>query len=211
MEALILYFVIFFPGIYSPAWLTEGGQLSSIPFSVYRELGRTLTYALPSLALLLYIISDRKGLSGLKALNKRAIQPFLIALPGLIIIGVSLSVLAGLFAGETAPPRVEGPANFSGWIVMVFSCLATGYLEETYFRHYLLSSLKTAVPNTAVRILFSTALFAFCHMYEGPWAILNAAFAGILLSLLFIRFKSLHGLALAHAGYNIFVYTGIAG
>jgi len=50
-------------------------------------------------------------------------------------------------------------------------------------------------------------LFSLCHVYEGPWGILNAVLAGIILSLLFIRFRSLHGIAWAHGAYNIFVYT----
>ena len=56
-------------------------------------------------------------------------------------------------------------------------------------------------------ILISTLLFASCHIYEGPWGFLNAALSGIVLAYVFLRFRSLHGIAIAHALYNIVVYA----
>jgi hypothetical protein len=44
-------------------------------------------------------------------------------------------------------------------------------------------------------------------VYEGPWGVLNAVLAATLLSFLFLHFKSLHGIALAHGLYNAFVYA----
>jgi len=222
VEALILYFVLFFPGIYAspfPEWLASGVEgIRSIPFSSIRELGRTLTYTIPSLALLWYLLSDKKGFSALSEVSinkqdmKRELLPFAIGLPGLIIIGIFVSLLASLFSDLSPPPLVEAPAGLVGWIVLVFSCLGTGYLEESYFRYYLLSYRLPAlpgsfIPETVFRILVSTALFSLCHLYEGPWGVVNAVMAGLLLSLLFIRFGSLHGIAWAHGAYNIFVYA----
>jgi len=75
MEALILYFVLFFPGVYisfSPEWLSPGiGTASTVPFSIIREFGRTLTYTLPALALLWYLITDKKGLPSYISFKKR--------------------------------------------------------------------------------------------------------------------------------------------
>ena len=139
----------------------------------------------------------------------RDLFSFAAGFPGLVIIGLGISFLVMLFSvnqGLTPPPKVEAPATIPGWIVIVISCLGTGYLEETYFRYYLLKILEKPLPQTVFRIILSTALFSLCHVYEGPWGILNAVLAGILLSLLFIRFNSLHGIAWAHGGYNIFVY-----
>jgi membrane protease YdiL (CAAX protease family) len=101
---------------------------------------------------------------------------------------------------------------------MVVSCLGTGYLEESYFRYYLLSKLddiideasykaNASLPRVIMTVCFSTFLFSVCHIYEGPWGIVNSSLAGALLSALFIRFKSLHGIAWAHGAYNIFVYV----
>lgn len=207
MEPVILYFVLFFPAI-----LYEGPIVSEIRFSVVRELGRILTYTLPSLALLWYLISDKKGFSALRneRPGKRDLLSFGAGLPGLIIIGLGISFLVSHFSdypGLALPPMVEAPADFPGWIVMVVSCMGTGYLEESFFRYYLLKWQEKLVSRPVFRIFFSTALFSLCHVYEGPWGIFNAVLAGILLSVLFIRFKTLHGIAWAHGTYNIFVYA----
>jgi membrane protease YdiL (CAAX protease family) len=129
--------------------------------------------------------------------------------PALIITGLVLALLISLFSGPSLPPRIEPPASASGWIVMFFSCVGTGYLEESYFRFYLLKKLAEITSGMAgmiIRIALSTALFSICHLYEGPWGITNAALAGTVLSVLFERYGALHGIALAHGGYNAFVY-----
>jgi membrane protease YdiL (CAAX protease family) len=90
---------------------------------------------------------------------------------------------------------------------MLFSCLSTGYLEEGFFRFYLLSKLgETGIKNGTL-VFVSTLLFSVCHIYEGPWGMLNAVLAGTFLSLMFLHFRSLHGIALAHGLYNAFVYA----
>jgi membrane protease YdiL (CAAX protease family) len=216
MEPLILYFVLFFPGVFAS---TGVGGAEAVPFSILRELGRTLTYTIPSLALLWYLIAGRKSQGKMSAIEeviegvvpqKRDIFPLIIGLPGLILAGLGISVLASLLSehfGIAAPLKAAGPSTIPGFLVMILSCLGTGYLEESYFRYYLLLKLEIPVPNTAMRAALSTALFSLCHMYEGPWGILNAVIAGLLLSALFVRCRSLHGIALAHAFYNMFVYV----
>lgn len=216
VEALVLYFVIFFPGITAaptPEWLVNGTEaVQAIPFSMYHILGRMVSYTLPALLLVLFFVS--KDIKEIKALIPRTadIIPFIITLPGLIILGFLTSVSFTFFWESPPSPLVEGPAHSAGWLAMIASCLATGYLEETYFRYYLLSRLKSLTPFPVVQALLSALLFAVCHLYYGPGAILNAACAGLLLSFMMIRFKSLPGIALAHACYNMFVYaSGVIG
>jgi membrane protease YdiL (CAAX protease family) len=205
MEALILYFVLFFPGVYA----SSAGM--AMPFSILRELGRTITYTMPSLALLWYLISISQGASSagknfllpkLGKPRKKEVFSFAIGLPGLVMISSLIWILSRR-AGISAPPKAEGPADIWGWLAVVFSSLGTGYLEESYFRYYLLTRLKN--PRL-LRIAASAALFAICHIYEGPLGILNAFLAGVFLSVLFIRRGSLHGIAWAHGAYNGIVY-----
>ena len=209
MEALILFFVLFFPGVYSIG--AYQAPEASIPFQELTELTRTLTYTLPAFALLWYIISDKKGFSALKQerIVKRDLIPFAAGFPGLILIGTGISLLISYLSlnhSVTPPLKVEAPAGIAGWMVMIASCLCTGYLEESFFRYYLLSNLEGSLPQAILMVVFSTFLFSVCHIYEGPWGILNSALAGAMLSVLFIRFRSLHGIAWAHGAYNIAVY-----
>ncbi|GHU64700.1 hypothetical protein FACS189447_02100 [Spirochaetia bacterium] len=187
----------------------DAASLAAIPFSSYRELSRTLGYTIPALALLWYLILEKKSLPYAKDHIKpglRDMYPLLIGFPCLVLIGLGISFLMSKFSPIPLPPKVEGPANALGWTAMAFSCLGTGYLEESYFRYYLLTKLEEAVSLSWIRVLVSVAFFALCHVYEGPWGILNALLAGILLAVLYERYKSLHGIALAHGAYNAFVY-----
>ena len=210
MEALILFFVLFFPGVSSIGVYTAAE--ASIPFPELGELSRTLTYTIPAFALLWYLISDRKGFTALKQerICKQDLVPFAAGFSGLILIGIGISLLISYLSLNfdiTPPSKVEAPAGIGGWIIMVVSCICTGYLEESYFRYYLLSNLESSLSRIVMSVVFSTFLFSVCHIYEGPWGILNSALAGALLSTLFIRFKSLHGIAWAHGVYNIAVYV----
>jgi membrane protease YdiL (CAAX protease family) len=93
------------------------------------------------------------------------------------------------------------------WCILVISCLSTGYLEESYFRFYLLSKREEMGLGPHRAVVVSTLLFSFCHIYEGPWGFLNAAISGIVLCVIFLRFRSLHGIAIAHALYNILIFA----
>jgi len=212
MEALILYFVLFFPGIYIAGLSGAVEAVETIPFLMFRELGRTLTYTVPSIALVWYIIG-RKKLSALisRRFRIKDLFAFVTGLFGLILISLGISYLVSMFLQYydfiPVPAKVEAPVHYSGWIVLVFSCLCTGYLEESYFRYYLITKYEKSIPQIPIRVVYSTFLFSLCHIYEGPGGFINSVLAGILLSALFIRYRSLHGVAWAHGAYNIFVYV----
>jgi membrane protease YdiL (CAAX protease family) len=104
-------------------------------------------------------------------------------------------------------PEIEAPSTLAGWIIIVLSCLSTGYLEESFFRFYLFARLGERGISSGKIILISVLLFSVCHVYEGPWGALNSVLAGALLSFIFIHYRSLHGIALAHGLYNAFVYA----
>jgi membrane protease YdiL (CAAX protease family) len=111
-----------------------------------------------------------------------------------------------LFPNPPAAPAIGYPRDPAAVAVMILSCLTTGYLEETYFRFYLFKRFGEAGAGPVKAALASSLLFAFCHLYEGPLGALNAFAAGLLLFYIFARRRSLHGVAWAHGGYNIFVY-----
>ncbi|MDR1411478.1 MAG: CPBP family intramembrane metalloprotease [Spirochaetaceae bacterium] len=118
-------------------------------FAIGRELARLLGYTIPSLLLLWYLFF----LKGKKIFPKRILpgdfQSLIIALPGLLGIGLGISVLSSILSGSEISAAVVGaPGGPGAWIVMILSCFSTGYLEETYFRHYLLSLFGKHRPGT---------------------------------------------------------------
>jgi membrane protease YdiL (CAAX protease family) len=203
IEPLLLYLVLFFPGSFSAAALPE-----LIGFSAPRELNRILIYNIPSFALIWYHLLREKKLGewGVTRPGLRDLKAFLIGLPGLILIGFNISMISSLFTEFPGTPVVEAPSDLPGWSVTVLSCLSTGYLEESFFRFYLIVKLTRSGLGELKGLIISALFFSLCHLYEGLWGALNAALAGILLSFIFIRLRSLHGLALAHGIYNVFVY-----
>jgi membrane protease YdiL (CAAX protease family) len=203
IEPIILYAVLFFPAL--SAGLTAPAA-DMVQFSIARELARVLGYNIPAL-LLLWYLGHIRGKSLFSAGIRTAdFQSLAIALPGLLGLGLFISVLALLSNGKAAP-AFETPRGLLAWTVTAVSCLSTGYVEESYFRHYLLGGFEESGTNMALGIAVSTALFALCHFYEGLWGALNAVFAGLLLSLIYRRYGALHGIAWAHGLYNAFIYA----
>ncbi|MDR2257716.1 MAG: CPBP family intramembrane metalloprotease [Treponema sp.] len=204
IEPLILYLVLFLPGAVSyspPPDLTV--------FSAERELIRILVYNIPSFTLIWYLLLQKTSLKewGIGMPGKKDFLTALCAFPGLLLIGLTISVVSPFFTDLPAGAGLTAPGSLAGWIVMILSCLTTGYLEESFFRFYLLTRLRDAGIRTGKLVCLSVLLFALCHVYEGPWGALNAVLAGTLLAFLFLHFKSLHGVALAHGLYNAFVYA----
>ncbi|GHT68981.1 hypothetical protein FACS1894110_17600 [Spirochaetia bacterium] len=200
IEPLILYVILFLPGA-----LKEGPPLAA--FSIAGELRRILIFNIPSLALIWYLIlQPLMSKQIIPRFRRQDLYSALFALPALLLSGFCIALVSSRF-DLPAGINIEAPPNMTGWIVMTLSCLSTGYLEESYFRFYLLTKLEAFGLSPFMAILTGVLLFSSCHIYEGPWGVLNAFLAGTMLSLVFIRFRAIHGIALAHGLYNIFVYA----
>jgi membrane protease YdiL (CAAX protease family) len=199
IEPFILYWVLFLPAVGLPSALTVPAV-----FSLNQELDRIFTYQLPALALIVYLLHPHPG--GMFRPRARDLGTVLLALPGLLILGVLVTLPGSLFPSPVSVPVINGPLGPAAVLVMILSCLSTGYLEETYFRLYLFTRFTEGGIGPVKAMAVSSLLFALCHIYEGPLGALNAFLAGLLLGFIFSRRKSIHGLAWAHGGYNIFVY-----
>ena len=204
IEPLILYWVLFlrFSAVAAPP-----GE--PVEFSIGIEIGRMLLYSIPSLLLLWYLMLKAKSLEewGVELPRKRDILAGGLAFPALLLIGVTISLVSPHFSDIPAGPQFLPPKTAVSWAVLSFSCLISSYLEESYFRLYLISRRKEMGLGLHRAVLVSTLLFSICHAYEGPWGFLNAVLSGLLLAFIFVRFRSLHGIAVAHALYNIVVYV----
>ncbi|MDR2516312.1 MAG: CPBP family intramembrane metalloprotease [Spirochaetaceae bacterium] len=230
IEPFIIYAVLFFPDVSAFTGLPVPAEtVSSLPFDLTGELERIFLYNVPSLLLLWYVIFARTGRTGpgrmagtgIPKIAAADIQAFFISLPGLLGIGLLVSLISPLFPEGASTFTLETPRGLAAWAAVILSCITTGYLEETYFRAYLLSRFVPAaeagrpggtrpvlppVPRSVITVGCSTALFALCHLYEGPGGILNAFLAGLLLALVYLRCRALHGIAWAHGVYNALVY-----
>jgi len=209
IEALILYILLFFL------------NTASAQFSVTTELVKILIYYIPSIGLIWYLMYRAKELElaangELKKLfsltellnikpGKNDLISALLALPCLLTTGFLITWISAA-CGNTAQLTLQTPSTAAQWIILFISCILSAYLEESYFRFYLLSKRKAMNLNIPGIIILSVSLFSVCHIYGGPWSFLNAAISGAVLCFIFIKYNSIHGIAIAHGLYNICAY-----
>jgi len=208
IEPLILYAVLFFR-ISVGAMLSGEAAANAVEFSAIAETVRIFFYNIPSLALVWYLLLKVKSLRewNVTLPGKKDFIPAVLTLPALILIGLTISIASRHFDEIPSGSRFLPPQDFFSWIILGISCFSTAYLEESFFRFYLLSKRKEMGLGPHRAILVSVLSFSLCHIYEGPWGFLNAALSGVVLAFIFLRFRSLHGIAFAHALYNVVVYA----
>jgi membrane protease YdiL (CAAX protease family) len=205
-----VYAVLFFPGFASGGFFsgtagTEGEE--AIRFIISQELSRILGFTVPAIALIGYLLVLRGGKARLPRRPRSGdLLSLAIVLPGLLGAGLFISLVSSVFSTGASALTVEAPRGLPAVIIMFFSCLSTGYLEEFYFRYYLSLRFKQAGLRNIPAMGLAVVLFSLCHIYEGPWGALNALLAGILLSLVYKKYRALHGIAWAHGLYNVFIY-----
>ena len=211
LEALILYVLLFLGGPASVPDFT-GGRLSNLT----SELTRIFLYIIPSLALIWYLLKLRVSKSsgtgqaewGTRP-GKNDVLSFFITFPSLLINGILITFASSYF-GNPAQVTPTPPSDTLGWVILCFTCISTAYLEESFFRYYILSQRDEFGLKLVPALFISVVLFSICHIYAGPWGVLNSVISGAFLACVFLRYKSLHGIAFAHAFYNITVFLIIA-
>ena len=204
IEPFILYWVLFFR---VPESSIQGEGAAALEFSWAAETGRILMYTLPSLTLVWYLLLKTKTLRamGIRLPQKKDFAVASLAFSALTLIGVTISLVSARF-GEALRQSIS-LKTVTVWAVLAVSCVSNSYLEESFFRFYLLSRKEEMGLGPHRAVLVSSLLFSICHIYEGPWGFLNAALSGVVLAYIFLRFSSLHGIAIAHALYNILAYV----
>jgi membrane protease YdiL (CAAX protease family) len=210
IEALILFLVLFFlfPSNSVP-------QDTPVEFFASAEIIKTIFYTIPSIALVWYLLLKAKNLKqwGIARPGKNDVITVLMTFPALVMIGAAVffvyTYLGTTYPDNTNPSSLNlvPPQTVFSWSVLVMSVIFSALLEESYFRFYLLSKHEDMKLNPHIAVLMSTILFAYCHLYEGPWGFLNAILSGLVLSYLFLRYRSLYGIWFGHALYNVLVWV----
>jgi len=204
IEAIILYIVLFFS---DSVFSTAGGTGETAGFSITAELAKIFIYSIPSLALIWYLMLKTKPVRDWEIVpGKKDIIPGLITLSGLLITGLVIAFISSYMSGPSAQVLLYSPSTPAGWIVLGLSLIIAAYTEESFFRFYLLARRDEFKMNATQALVFSVLLFSICHIYEGPWGFLNAALSGTFLCFIFLRYKSIHGISVAHGFYNIAIY-----
>jgi len=205
IEALTLYILLFLHGSLA---LFTGSGAEAADSSVTTELLNIFAYFLPALILIWRLIFKTKTIEiwAVKP-GKKDLLAFIIAFPCLLITGFFATIIGSYISGPAENITLNLPSTTTEWILLSVTCLLSAYLEESYFRFYLLSKREEFNLNTPSALALSVILFSICHIYEGPWGFLNAVISGAVLGFVFLRYNSFHGIAIAHTMYNISVYA----
>jgi len=204
LEMVLLFLVFYLPGYLWPDQDIIQSLTGLGPYML-----QFLVMAVPQILLLLYVLklrADNWTSFGLLALRPVDLLYALVIFAGifalLLIMGLILALLpAGgeaLFS-EGFRWKLRDPRLIP--VVLLF-CLVTGYREELFFRSYLLTRFSQASLPVAAGIGMSTLLFASGHVYQGLAGFAVAVIQGLYFSVLFIRLKNIHPLAIAHGLYN---------
>jgi membrane protease YdiL (CAAX protease family) len=204
---MILLFLLF----YLPGYLWPQQELLKSSESFRSYMLQFLIVAVPQILLLLYILTLRA--------TENPYAEFGIPRPRVMDLLYALLIFAGVFALLTllsvilmllpAAGRSVFTTGFR-WklkdprlipMVLLF-CLVTGYREELFFRSYLITRFRQLQLPVFVAIGMSTLLFAAGHVYQGVAGLAVALIQGAYFSILFVRFKNIHPLAVAHGLYN---------
>jgi membrane protease YdiL (CAAX protease family) len=204
IESLLIYILLFFSGSASSFVNTAAAE----GFSSRVELVRILLYFIPSLALIWYLLLRVKSVKewNIKPCKNDLIS-CLITLPCLLITGFTIAYISSYTGESNIQVTLNFPSATSEWVILGFSCILAAYLEESFFRFYILSRRDELKLNAIPAMVLSVALFSICHIYEGPWGFLNAFLSAMILAFVFLRYNALHGIAAAHGLYNIAVYV----
>ena len=207
IEPLILFTALFLPAFFSQSREADGGMFNSPYFNL-----TYLTRALPQAALILYLIKI-KGIGTLKKFGIKKIR--LKDIPGgfLVLAGILLSIIPITIITSIIQSRTE---NFSDGIIwyidrisilpLIFiTCLATGYLEELFFRVYLITMLEKIGLQIKFVIPAAAFLFASGHIYQGISGFAVTFIIGIVLSFFFLKKRNIHRIAIGHALYNFLI------
>lgn len=204
-EAALLFAVLFLPGM-----LVQGSQVDPNSFESIRYHLNILVVVIPQLFLVLYVA----GLSSPgyhKVLGWKRPQ-----LRDITVGGLSLALICIVFVVVTAAAAAFEqwfPAEFSHGLTWRFSryaltplvlvtSMAVGYREEVFFRAYLLNRASELGLHRLASVTLAAFLFALGHLYQGIAAFALTFAIGMVLGFVYLRYRSLHGIAWAHGIFN---------
>jgi len=82
---------------------------------------------------------------------------------------MTISLVSHYFLPAYRPPWIQAPQTADAWLVMIFGSFAVAYLEEIYFRFYLLHRLDIAGFKPLVGNFISILLFRCATSMKAPW------------------------------------------
>ncbi len=193
-EPLLLYFVLFMPSI-----LRYGSDDEFFFFTSLPSICSYIIMASVQIIFIIYFISlkNENPVSGNFTLS---IIPLSLIYAVVLLITASAAGALLVMTNITAVPAKINAVRRLLPLYLAVSIL-TGYREELFFRHYLITELGKNIKNF-YPVIISSLMFAACHIYQGTAGIIISFLTSIMLSVIFLRHKNIHINALSHTAFN---------
>jgi membrane protease YdiL (CAAX protease family) len=202
---MLLFFTAFFlPGYAAQAFMTAA------PTSMSWVMVQSIVSGIPQFLLMVYVVIGT-GAGGPARWGFVRFEPRDALRSAVLLLGCFAVVSPFAALVVALPPDVAGSLTRGyRWglqgaaqipLALCFGITA-GYREEFFFRSYMLGRMDELGIRVPLAVAASTVLFSAGHVYEGPLAVAITAGLGILLSVSWLRRRSLHVVAIAHGLYN---------
>jgi membrane protease YdiL (CAAX protease family) len=91
------------------------------------------------------------------------------------------------------------------WMLAIL-CLLIGFYEEVANRGYLIPRLEEIFGSTWLAVVLQALFFGLVHTYEGFSGVANATLIGVVYGLVFVKWRSVWPLVLAHAATDFTIF-----
>jgi membrane protease YdiL (CAAX protease family) len=206
---MILLFAVFF----LPAILFQHGGIRPDAFdNVGYHLAVVVT-ALPQTLLIVYIlwVQPQEDLSrfGFRTVDSPDLLAAVVVTLGMFVLLAAAGAVV-LLLPESMQEAVTTGFRFrltnAGMLPLaLLSSLAIAYREEAFFRAYLLTRFEQLSLGPVSSVLLGAVAFSLGHLYQGFGGALIAFVLGIYLGWVYLKRRSVHVVAVAHALYNFAV------
>lgn len=107
---------------------------------------------------------------------------------------------------DWVPPTPTGLVEIPAFVLTV---CAGAFAEELVMRAYLLPRFERLLGSSTRSVIVTSLLFASLHIYQGLHGTIGAFFMGIVFGMMFVFWRRVWPLAIAHAVGNLIAYWNI--
>jgi membrane protease YdiL (CAAX protease family) len=191
LELLIVLFLIFVPLFH----FFPQAQSGAAKLSYSQQANSRMLWDIPRICLILYLLwRNREPFARIGLTGKRLGGNFAIGIAGyfgLRIVTGMVSRAAFTLGLRSSHYQYNNP-HHPGEIAYSVIYVAVGvFIEELFYRGYLLLRLTAILRNLPAAVLLSSLLFALQHLYQGWPGVIGAGIGGIFYALIFVECKSL--------------------
>ncbi len=189
--------------------MAQTGRIDADAFNSATYHLQTVTASLAQCLLVLHVLALHPNHDplrfGLVAPRVRTIALGFILGLGLLLLVLPMGALEQYLSenGRSLTPGVRFTVERPELLPLILpTALAIGYREELFFRAVLIPRLQQLGMPPASAIVLSTAAFSIGHLYQGILGGVVTAAIGAVLGIVFLRYRDLHLIAVAHGVYN---------